>query len=148
MADAKSLGSFKDWMAHTFSDTDGLVCSMWSQPTKAVGKYKKRGEIFVFVSHRPAEKRTDHVSFELGYESKSGEALRVAIDGKAFKFVTDGTMAWNDTPKENSTLVKLMRKGRKMEVKGISKRGTKTTDTYSLSGFTAAHDAINGACDN
>ena len=33
-----------------------------------------------------------------------------------------------------------------MVVKGISSAGTKTTDTYSLKGFTAAHAAINSAC--
>ena len=33
-----------------------------------------------------------------------------------------------------------------MVVKGTSSRGTVTTDTYSLRGFTAAYDAISGAC--
>jgi hypothetical protein len=31
-------------------------------------------------------------------------------------------------------------------VRGTSTRGTKTTDTYSLSGFGAAVNAINTAC--
>ncbi len=33
-----------------------------------------------------------------------------------------------------------------MIVAGISSRGTLTTDTYSLNGFTAAYDAITRAC--
>ena len=33
-----------------------------------------------------------------------------------------------------------------MVVRGVSSRGTQTTDTYSLSGFTAAYRAINTAC--
>ena len=33
-----------------------------------------------------------------------------------------------------------------MTVKGISGRGTKTTDTYSLKGFTAAYRTIGKAC--
>jgi hypothetical protein len=33
-----------------------------------------------------------------------------------------------------------------MIVKGTSSRGTLTTDTYSLSGFTAAFNAISKAC--
>ena len=33
-----------------------------------------------------------------------------------------------------------------MVVRGVSKRDTKTTDTYSLSGFTRAHGAIGKAC--
>jgi hypothetical protein len=31
-------------------------------------------------------------------------------------------------------------------VQGTSSRGTLTTDTYSLSGFSAAYDAISEAC--
>jgi hypothetical protein len=33
-----------------------------------------------------------------------------------------------------------------MTVEGISSRGTKTTDVFSLSGFTAAYNAITRAC--
>jgi hypothetical protein len=33
-----------------------------------------------------------------------------------------------------------------MVVRGTSTRGTNTTDTYSLSGVTAAMDAIDAAC--
>ena len=39
-----------------------------------------------------------------------------------------------------------MRSGEKLVIDGISKRGTKTKDFYSLMGFTAAHNKINQAC--
>ncbi|MGB1026239.1 MAG: invasion associated locus B family protein, partial [Rhodospirillaceae bacterium] len=39
-----------------------------------------------------------------------------------------------------------MKRGRDMIVKGTSSRGTVTTDTYSLSGVTAAMNAIDKAC--
>ena len=39
-----------------------------------------------------------------------------------------------------------MRSGAKMIVTGVSSRGTKTIDTYSLSGISAAHKAIGTAC--
>ena len=39
-----------------------------------------------------------------------------------------------------------MAKGRQLIVTGYSSRGTKTTDTYSLAGFTAAYKAIGKAC--
>ena len=44
-------------------------------------------------------------------------------------------------------MVKAMRAAKEMEVRGVSKRGTNTRDTYSLFGFTAAHKAIGEACD-
>ena len=148
LVEAKSLGYFEAWTAHTFSDEGGVVCSMWSQPEKAEGNYKRRGEIFVFVSHRLKEKYRDQVRFELGYEAQGGTPLIVTIGARKFTFSTNRSMGWNASPQENRALVRLMRKGAKMVVKGQSKRGTKTRDTYSLSGFTAAHNAISAACKN
>lgn len=39
-----------------------------------------------------------------------------------------------------------MKAGRTMIVRGTSTRGTATTDTYSLTGFTAGMKAIDEAC--
>jgi Invasion associated locus B (IalB) protein len=39
-----------------------------------------------------------------------------------------------------------LKAGKQMIVRGTSSRGTETTDTYSLSGFTAALAAIDKAC--
>ena len=39
-----------------------------------------------------------------------------------------------------------MKLGTKMVVKGVSMRGTNTTDTYSLKGFIAAYKAMNKIC--
>jgi hypothetical protein len=43
-------------------------------------------------------------------------------------------------------MVAAMRRGNSLVVEGTSARGTVTTDRYSLSGFTAAHNAISRAC--
>ena len=39
-----------------------------------------------------------------------------------------------------------MKKGRTMIVRGISRRGTTSTDTYSLKGVTAALQKIDALC--
>ena len=39
-----------------------------------------------------------------------------------------------------------MKKGVDLSVTGISKRGTKTTDTYTLNGFTAAYNKLSKDC--
>ena len=45
-----------------------------------------------------------------------------------------------------ATTVEAMKRGTEMVVRGISSRGTRTTDTYSLSGVTAAMNEIDKAC--
>jgi hypothetical protein len=142
----KSLGTFKVWNAMSFADDDKTVCMMWSQPEKAEGDYKKRGEIFVFITHRPEDKEMNKVSFETGYTFKESSVVRVTVDGRAYKLYTDGSTAWSYDAKNDLRMVKSMRAGRTMIMEGTSGRGTKTRDTYSLSGFSAAHNAINKAC--
>ena len=146
IAAEKTLGIFKVWSAMSFAEDDKTVCMIWSQPEKTEGKYKKRGEIFVFVTHRPSDGEMNKVSFETGYTFKDSSEIRVAIDGKAYTLYTDGSTAWSHNGKDDSRMVKAMRAGRTMMVEGTSSRGTKTRDTYSLGGFTAAHNAIDKAC--
>ena len=142
----KSLGTFKVWSAMSFDEDDKIVCMMWSQPEKAEGDYKKRGEIFVFVTHRPGDREMNKVSFETGYKFKKSTEVRVTIDGQAYTLYTEGSSAWSYSGKDDSRMVKAMRAGVKMVMEGTSTRGTRTRDTYSLSGFTAAHNSINKAC--
>jgi hypothetical protein len=142
----KSLGTFKVWSAMSFTEDGKTVCMMWSQPEKAEGDYKKRGEIFVFVTHRPGDGEMNKVSFETGYTFKEKSEVRVAIDGQAYTLYTQGSTAWSYDAKNDSRMVNAMRAGNTMIMEGTSSRGTDTRDTYSLSGFTAAHNAINKAC--
>jgi hypothetical protein len=146
VAQGKALGTYRDWSAQTFSAGGKIVCSMWSQPTKAEGKYTRRGVIYVFVTHRPTNDRLNELSFEAGYTFKSDSDVSVVIGGERFALFTKDSTAWNRTTEGDEALVKAMRSGSRMVVKGTSSRGTLTTDTYSLSGFSAAHNAINGAC--
>ena len=146
-ASAQELGEFRDWRAHRFTEEGGRVCTTWSQPEKAEGKYERRGEIFALVSHRPAEARQGMVSFEMGYPFAPGQDLAVSIDGGAPTLLpASGSLAWHDSTEVNAELVQKMRAGNRMVVTGRSKRGTTTTDTYSLSGFTASYKAISKAC--
>ncbi|MFT5391460.1 MAG: hypothetical protein ACI8PT_001655 [Gammaproteobacteria bacterium] len=141
---AQDLGQFKAWRSHAFIEGEERVCSMWSQPASAQGKYQRRGEIFAFVTHRPAAR--NKVSFEMGYDHKAGSELMVNIGQQVFALVTSGSTAWSNDAKRSVLVVRAMKRGSNMVVTGVSARGTKTTDTYSLAGFTAAYNVIDRTC--
>lgn len=142
----KFLGNFKTWEANTSKVGGGRVCFLSSLPKKSEGKYKKRGEVSVIVTHWPGRKRFHEVSVVAGYTYKKDSKLEMLIDGARFDLYTDADRAWRYSSREDRELTQAMRKGTTMVVTGVSARGTKTIDTYSLSGFTAAHNAINKAC--
>ena len=70
--------------------------------------------------------------------------VTLTIDGDDYNLFTKGDGAWSDS--KDSTIVGAMKKGKKMEVKGTSWRGTSTTDSYSLAGVKQAMDKIDQQC--
>ena len=143
----KLLGEFNDWSAFYYQDGKNVVCYMASSPQKDEGKYTKRGDIYVVITHRPAEKSFDVVNFVAGYTYKRDARVVVKIGKTTIdKMFVDGDKAWAVSEKTDKQLVEAMKKGERMIVTGESSRGTATKDTYSLSGFTAAYRAISAKC--
>lgn len=145
-AEPKVLATHRDWEAYQLVEKGRKTCYMASQPIKTVGKYKKRGDVVVFVTHRPADKERDIVNFHAGYKYKSDSTVEVAIGRRKFKLFTKGDTAWALTAADEQAMVKSMIKGNRMTVRGTSARGTQTTDTYSLRGFSRIYRRINKAC--
>ena len=86
------------------------------------------------------------MSIAAGYAFKENSPAWIIIGKKKTELFTDAQHAFAYDAKADKDLVKSMIKGATMVVKGMSSRDTKTTDTYSLKGFTAAYKAINLAC--
>lgn len=146
-ADPVELGQHGAWKALTFEeDGRGKVCFMTSKPEKQEGKFTKRGDVAVFITHWAADGTRDVVSVSIGYPFKSGSKLTVTVDGRDYAMATDGEMAWAADSATDKAITDAIRKGSKMAVKGTSQRGTLTTDTYSLKGTGDAYAAITKAC--
>ena len=139
------IGVFNDWSAFTEIEGGRKTCYIGSVPKKSAGNYTQRDPTFVIVTHRPAEGTRDEVSVRAGYTYQQASSVTVTIDRNPFRLWTQGGHAWANTP-DDPKLVAAMRRGNAMVVKGTSTRGTLTTDTYSLTGFTAAYNAASRAC--
>ncbi len=142
-AHAEFLGKFEAWEAHARNDGGAKVCYAASAPTKSEGKYTRRGDVFLLVSHRPADKMSGFVSLEAGYIYEKKGKITAKIGGASHAMFADGGLAFAF---EDGPLVKSMIRGQNLTVQGKSGRGTLTVDTFSLSGFTAAYRAASKAC--
>lgn len=141
------LESFNYWTAYTFQENGQSVCYVASKPISEKGDYTKRGEVMMFVTHRPAKGERNVVNIMAGYPYQDKSSVTVTIDGKEkFTLFTEGEMAWTPDQASDDKLVNAMKKGGKMDVVGFSRRGTQTTDTYSLSGISKALSRIDQAC--
>jgi len=142
----RQIGKFEGWTAHLLTEKKSRVCFVHGEPTKQHGKYKKRGAVYVQVSHRPRENVVNEVGFTAGYDYKKDSDAVVEIDGRKFTMFTHKNGAWAADAKADKAMVQAMMKGRRMIIRGTSSLGTRTVDTYSLIGFTRAHQAIGKAC--
>lgn len=145
-APAKDLGLFKKWQAVSFDENGKTGCYMSSDATKSEGNYTSRNRVYAFVTHRPAENSFDTVTFVAGYTFKPGSEVTLEIDKKKFTLFTDTDKAWAPDADTDRKIVDAMKKGSNAIIRGMSSRGTETKDTYSLSGFTGAYNAIGKAC--
>lgn len=141
-----SLGSFRSWNSYAYNESGKKVCFMATKPTKMLPAGATRGEVYAMITHRPAENSLSVVSLVAGYSYKSGSEVKVTIGNQKFSLFTDGDTAWARDDATDRKLVAALKSGASMTVEGTSARGTKTTDTYSLSGSGAALQAINKAC--
>ena len=141
-----SVGTFGDWHVQTYDEGGGKVCLMWGQPTKSQGNYTRRGDVYTYVTQRPSKKRLNEVSISIGYPFKKESAVSVSVGKSNFLMFTDVDTAWNAKPKDDVRMVKAMRAGATMTASGVSGRGTKTRDVFSLKGFTKAYAEMNKAC--
>ena len=101
---------------------------------------------YIQVTHRSKPKSANEISVTAGYAYRKGDPVDITVDGKKFVLFTEGDTAWSRDATGDKSLVAAMRSGIRMIIKGVSSRGTRTTDQYSLSGFTSAHKAISKAC--
>lgn len=146
--DGGFIDTFDDWSAFADKENGKPLCYMASLPKKAEGNYEQRGDTYVMITHRPAEKTVGEVSVRAGYTYKEGSEVEARIDsGQPIALFTDGEFAWARDKDTDQAVVAAMKAGSTMIVTGTSSRGTLTTDTYSLKGFTAAYGAISKSCD-
>ncbi|MEM7524288.1 MAG: invasion associated locus B family protein [Pseudomonadota bacterium] len=148
----ESVDAKRDWSIFKQGAGASRQCWIVSQPvTKTADRggnpvSVKRGDIFLMVSVRPGEQVKNEVSYVSGYPFKPGGSVTMTIGGSKFELFTEGEGAWTDSADSDDKLVAAMRRGANAVLTGQSSRGTQTTDTFSLLGFTAALNEARTLC--
>ena len=72
--------------------------------------------------------------------------MSLDVGGTKFEMFTEGEMAWSASPADDAKIITAMKRGSDAVLTGVSGRGTKTEDTFSLFGFTAAVEDAEKRC--
>ncbi len=142
------LGQYGDWGAYTATPGGKKVCFAIAKPTSAETNppNRPRNPIYMFISSRPADKVTSEVSIIIGYPFKPGSEASVEVGSTTYALYTQQDGAWIKNATEEAQMVDAMRQGQTAVVKGISAKGTQSTDTFSLKGLSQALDRTGQEC--
>lgn len=143
---AESLGTFNAWTAWKGADANGVMCYVSAQPKDSQPAGVNRDPIHFLVIQRKGLGTKNEVQTLVGYPLAASSTPSAAVDGKSYDMIVEGSAAWLASTGDEAGFVDGMKRGTEMVVKGTSQRGTNTTDTYSLSGVTAAIEAADKGC--
>jgi hypothetical protein len=142
------LGQYGDWGAYTASPGGKKICFAIAKPasSETTPPGKTRNPSYMFISSRPGEKVTDEVSIIIGYPFKPNSEATVAVGTTSFALYTLRDGAWIKNAAEEAHLIEAMRGGGNAVIKGMSAKGTHSTDVFSLKGLAQALDRTDQDC--
>ncbi|HJR57617.1 MAG TPA: invasion associated locus B family protein [Rhizomicrobium sp.] len=151
---ATLLGVFQNWSAYSSGSGSSMTCYALSTPRATQPRGASRGPIYLMVSDWPGRKVKAEPQIVLGYSVKADSPAALAVGSTKFAFfsrpngptATANGAAWLQSLSDNSRLIDTMSRGVSAVATGISARGTRTTDTYSLAGFSDAMAKIHDIC--
>lgn len=135
-----------------FVEENPKECWVVSTPTESVNTKNgravavRRGNIMMMVSYRPDQGVNGEVYFTGGYPFASGSTVTLTISDTTFELFTQGEDSWPASSADDSKIITAMKRGAEAVVVGMSSRGTRTEDTFSLLGFTAAVEEAAQRC--
>ena len=147
-AEPTLIGQYGTWGAYTATPNGRKVCFALAKPSssKTNPPNRPRDPAYAFVSTRPAEKVFNEVSIMIGYALKPGSESSLEVGGASYAMYTQGDGLWIKNAAEEEQMVSAMRKSAEVTVKGVSAKGTETTDVFSLKGLSQALDRLAQDC--
>ncbi len=121
----------------------------WSAQRDGQAVTVRRGDIRFYISIIPGEQIASEPSFLAGYPLRQDAPVEMKIKDTTISLYPNADInaeyAW-PRPDDDTNLITAMRGGSEATVVGTSSRGTITTDTFSLIGFTAAYEKAQEMC--
>ncbi len=142
------LGQYGDWGAYTASPGGKKICFALAKPSTSETSppNRPRNPAYMLISSRPADKVNNEVSVIIGYPFKPSTDATLAVGSSSFALYTQQDGAWIKDAAEETHLVEALRVSQSAVVRGMSVKGTRSTDIFSLKGLAQALDRTDKDC--
>ena len=136
------LGDYRDWSSYAAADGTGPVCFAMTKPKKVSPEPDGYTAGSLYITNRPGENIANEFNLVAGFTFAPDSTATVNVSGQVFNLFTQNDAAWLDDAGQSATLASAIRAGSSMVVEGTSAAGIKIVETFSLSGATAASQAM------
>lgn len=143
---ARVLGDFRDWSSYAADDGGGTVCFAMTRPKTTEPTPESYGEAYLYITNRPGEDVVNEFNVVAGYTFQTGSMASANVGGQNFALFTQNDAAWLDDAAQAANLAAAIRSGSTVTITGTAASGTQIVQSYSLSGATAAQQAIGAEC--
>lgn len=130
-----------DWAAYSRATPDGKVCYAMSRMKSSDPAHLRRDPAYLLVNVWPGRKTSTEIQIVPGYSFKKDADVDATVGRLSVELFSKEqggeTSAWVKRLRDEPRLLNAMRHGSDMQVHGVSTRGTKITDTFSLKGVSA-----------
>lgn len=143
---ARVLGDFRDWSSYAADDGSGTVCFAMTKPKTTEPTPDGYGQAYLYITNRPGEDVVAEFNVVAGYTFQTGSTATASVGGQEFALFTQNDAAWLDDSAQAANLAAAIRAGSSISITGTSATGSRIVQSYSLSGATAAQQAIGAEC--
>jgi hypothetical protein len=134
-------GQFGDWTAATYGTGAAKICYAFTKPQSTVPPVPSRGLTMLTITERHGSH--DEVSLTPGFTYPKTAVVNMLLGRDRLTFYVQDNVAFTDNVSE--ALAGFAREST-VNVASTGPKSKKFTDTFSLSGFSAAYKAIMTAC--
>lgn len=142
----KQLGTYQSWSAYSASQGSDAICFAMTQASGVTPTPDGYSQGYLYLTNRPAQKITNELNLIAGFDFASDSEATLSVGGRSYALFTRNDAAWLKDVSQSDNLAGIMRAGTSVVVEGTSDKGVKVTETFSLSGATAASHALDKAC--
>ncbi|WP_417307530.1 invasion associated locus B family protein [Devosia sp.] len=140
------LGEYRDWSAYAATEATGKVCFALAKARSVDPIPDGYTEAYLYLTHRPSESVRNEFNVVAGFNFAADTPATANVGGRSYELFTQRDAAWLLDPAQNDNLAGALRAGSSVTIEGTSEKGIKISETFSLSGATAASRAIEGDC--
>ena len=115
-----------------------------SRPTDVSPAVDGYTQAYFYLTNRPAEGVANEVNIVAGFNFAPDQPATLSVGGQKFDLFPQQDAAWLLDSTQNDNLAGALRAGSTVIIEGTTDKGILVSQTFSLSGATAASRAIGG----